>query len=503
MRNVINILETLTIDNLDKKLFQFIEYFPTATFLIDEHLVIWNVNKLAESMLTCESENIVGKNIIDFIDQKQAVRFKKILKKTFDTDKPHSEEVVINIPENSGLNVLVLWRCFVDRDTNSRVCVLAILDFSSQKMKEEIIRDSEDRFKTMANTAPVMIWIADVDGLFSFVNNVWLNYSGGEIGDQLGINWLNNVHTDDLENLMTQYQKALKNKMPFSIEFRFKDKNKNFEWMLIKGTPRFSRDNVYRGFIGSCINIHDQKLFEAKISNLNKELIQTIATRDKLFSIIAHDLRSPFSGLMGILDILDTDYESLDEKEKREFISHASVASKTTFSLMENLLEWSRIQTRTIKYQPEKLKIQRLVENLNFLYEQNLKTKEIEINNLIKSDVFVYADKSMTETILRNLITNAIKFTSKGGQISVSSKVENGMAIIQVKDSGVGIEEHEIPNLFIIDSGNSTIGTEEELGSGLGLIICKELVEKQKGRIWVESNKKEGSSFYFSLPISI
>jgi two-component system sensor histidine kinase/response regulator len=136
------------------------------------------------------------------------------------------------------------------------------------------------------------------------------------------------------------------------------------------------------------------------------------------------------------------------------------------------------------------------------LYEQNLKNKKIEFGNSIKPDLFAFGDKSMTETILRNLISNAIKFTHPGGKITVFSDIENEMAIIKVKDTGVGIEKENIPNLFIIDAGFSTKGTTEESGTGLGLIICKELVEKQKGKIWVESKKNEGSTFYFSIPVA-
>jgi two-component system sensor histidine kinase/response regulator len=502
MNNIIDILETLSPGDLDKKLFQFIEYFPTAAFILDENLVIKNANKLAESIIGYSVEKLAGKNIIEFVSEEETNQFKNILQKSFGTPISNTAEMIIRTPDSSNISVMSMFRCFKDHDTQDKFCVLAIIDFTPQKMKEKIIRDSEERFKNMANTAPVMIWIADVEGLFSFVNKVWLDYSGRELGNQLGINWLNNVHPNDLEKLVNHYQKALRDKKPFSIDFRFMDKKGNYEWMLIKGTPRYSHDNVYMGFIGSCISIHDQKEFEAKISNLNKELVQTIATKDKFFSIISHDLRSPLSGLMGILDILNTEYGSLDEKEKKEFISHAAVASKTTFSLMENLLEWSRIQTGTINYQPERLKIQRLVDNMALLYEQNLKNKKIEFGNSIKPDLFAFGDKSMTETILRNLISNAIKFTHPGGKITVFSDIENEMAIIKVKDTGVGIEKENIPNLFIIDAGFSTKGTTEESGTGLGLIICKELVEKQKGKIWVESKKNEGSTFYFSIPVA-
>jgi PAS domain S-box-containing protein len=502
MNNIIDLTETLISDSLEKKLFQFIEYFPTAAFLLDENLVIRNANNLAALIIGYDIEKIVGKNIFELVPKKETDQTRNILQKSFATSVPNTAEMVIRTSDGSNLNVLSMFRCFKDHDTNNVFCVLSIIDFTPQKMKEEIIRDSEERFKNMANTAPVMIWIADVEGLFSFVNKVWLDYSGEGLGSQLGINWLNNVHPDDLEKLVNNYQKALKTKKPFSVEFRLMDKKSKYEWVLIKGTPRYTNENVYMGFIGSCISIHDQKEFETKISNLNKELVHTIATKDKFFSIISHDLRSPLSGLMGILDILDTNYESLEEKEKRGFITDAAVASKTTFTLMENLLEWSRIQTGKISYQPEMLRIQRLADNMAALYEQNLKNKEINFVNSIKPDIFAFADKSMTETIFRNLISNAIKFTHTGGKIAVSSEIENNMAIIKVEDSGVGIEQENIPKLFRVDAGFSTKGTTEESGTGLGLIICKELAEKQKGKIWVESKKDEGSTFYFSVPIA-
>ena len=502
MNNILDIHETLTPGGLDKKLYQFIEYFPTAVLLLDERLIIRDANNLAESIIGYDEEKIVGKNIIEFVSDKEVNRFRKTLEKSFASFIPDTTEIIFKVPDSSNLNVLSISRCFKDPDTGNKFCVLAIIDYTSQKMREKIIRDSEARFKNMANTAPVMIWIADVEGLFSFVNKVWLDYSGGELGNQLGINWLNNVHTDDLEMLVNNYQKALKTRRPFSIEFRFKDKKSKYEWMLIKGKPRFSNENMYLGFIGSCISIHDQKEIEAKISNLNEELVQTIATKDKFFSIISHDLRSPLSGLMGILDILNTDYELLGEEEKKEFIALATVASKTTFALMETLLDWSRIQTGAINYQPESVKIRRLLDDVASLYEQNLKNKEIEFINTVKPTLFAFADKSMTETIFRNLISNALKFTYQGGKITISSEIENDMAIIKVKDSGIGIEQENITKLFRVDEGFSTKGTTEESGTGLGLIICKELVEKQEGKIWVESKKNIGTTFYFSLPIS-
>jgi PAS domain S-box-containing protein len=503
MNDIVDTHKTLRLNDMDKQLFHFIEYFPTAVLLLDEKLIIRDANNLAVSIIgNDKKEIIVGKNIIEFVTDVEANRFGKTLQKSFESFIPDTTEIILKMSDGSNLVVLSTSRCFRDSDTGNKFCLVSFIDFTSQKMREEIIQESEARFKNMANTAPVMIWISDVEGLFSFVNNVWLDYSGGELGSQLGINWLNNVHNQDLQKLINDYQSALKNKKSFSTEFRFRNKRGKYEWMLIKGKPRYTAENMYTGFIGSCINIHDQKEIEAKISNLNNELVQTIATKDKFFSIISHDLRSPLSGLMGILDILNSTYESLNENKKREIISDANIVSKTIYSLVENLLEWSRIQTGIIHYQPERLKIQRLVNNIGSLYESNLRNKGINFTSDIQPDLFVFADKSMTETILRNLISNAIKFSVPGGTIAVTSEIVDDVVIIKFKDSGVGIDEENIPNLFRADVSSSTKGTAKESGTGLGLIICKELAERQEGKIWVESKKNIGSTFYFSVPIN-
>jgi PAS domain S-box-containing protein len=377
---------------------------------------------------------------------------------------------------------------------------LTIIDFTQQKVKEELIRDSEARFENMANTAPVMIWIADVEGLFSFVNKVWLEYSGDKIGDQLGMNWLKDVHPEDLENLLNRYKNAFRTRNPFTFEFRFKGKDNKYKWMMIKGTPRQSRDNIFMGFIGSCTNINAQKEFEEKIKKVNSELIEINAAKDKFFSIISHDLRSPLGGLMQILEILNESYESLEKEEMLDIISEASKTSKMVFNLMENLLEWSRIQTGKIPYEPEVIKLIPFINELESLYNQNLKNKQVSFQVNIEPGTSVLADIKMTNTILRNLISNAIKFSNPGGSILISSESNKNSVTIKVTDTGIGIEEKYLDKLFTTDVSYSTEGTAKEKGTGLGLVLCKELVEKQGGKIWIKSKKDQGSTFYFTLP---
>ena len=479
----------------------FVEFFPTAVILLDENFTVSHANNFTLALIG-DLDYLTGKNIVDFIVADNVDEIEHLLKKSFSSPEPITIETRIKTSDNRQFESLAMFRSFNDADTNKKFCVFALLDYTQQKMREEILKYSETRFKELANTAPVMIWISDVYGLFSFVNKIWLENSGGGIGSQLGMNWLNHVYPEDRKKLLNIYQNALKNKKTFSVEFRFKNKNSNYEWMLIKGKPRFSHENIYMGFIGSCIIIQEQKEIEDKISKLNEELIQTINSRDKFFSIISHDLRSPLSGLMGILDILNSSYDTMEESEKREIISDATVVSKTTYTLLENLLDWSRIQNKTIYYNPENLRIHRLVENVSTLYAQNIKDKNITLSNNTSPEQLIFADKSMTETILRNLLSNAIKFSHKKGFIRITSSSEKDMLVVQVRDSGVGIDDEKLSKLLKSNEALSTSGTEKESGTGLGLIISKEFVEKQSGKIWVESKKNEGSTFYFSVPIA-
>jgi signal transduction histidine kinase len=314
------------------------------------------------------------------------------------------------------------------------------------------------------------------------------------------MNWLKSVHPDDLENLLNTYRNAFRSRQPFTFEFRLKGKENNFEWMMIKGTPRISRDNIFMGFIGSCTNINSQKEFEEKIKKVNEELTEINSVKDKFFSIISHDLRGPLGGLKGILEILARSYNSFDESEKQHIITEAASSAKQTFSLIENLLNWSRVQSGKITNKPEKIELLMLINHLESLYNQNLKSKNIKFKIDVEPGVFIFADIKMTETVLRNLISNAIKFTKPNGEISVKSESEGNFVIIKVLDNGVGIEPENIDKLFKTDISFSTDGTESEKGTGLGLILCKEMVEKQGGKIGVESKKNEGSVFYFTLP---
>ena len=317
---------------------------------------------------------------------------------------------------------------------------------------------------------------------------------------RLGLNWIPDVHPDEVNSLMDIYKQAIDNRTAFSYEFRFKRKDNIYRWLMINGIPRLNADGTFLGFIGTCTDITNQKENEEYINKINDELENANKNKDKFFSIISHDLRSPLSGIMSLLELIVEDYDSLDEDEKREILAEAAKTSKSTFVLMDNLLEWSRLQTGKMNFDPQNISLTLILSSIRNLYYQKLKEKGVSLNFDFEPEYFAFADIQMTETILRNLISNAIKFTPEFGSIFISFDNSGDEILIKVKDTGVGMDADQITKLFKLEMTHSTVGTAGERGTGLGLILCKELVEKQGGKIWIESEINSGSTFFFTLP---
>jgi signal transduction histidine kinase len=236
------------------------------------------------------------------------------------------------------------------------------------------------------------------------------------------------------------------------------------------------------------------------IKQQNFELQESNATKDKLFSIIAHDLKNPFAVILSLSETVADTFRALDEEELEECLKKMHSSAQKVYELLANLLTWSRSQTGNIQFNPGRLKLNPLVVEIAELLRNQYELKNIELNIEIDDDLMVLADTNMLNTVMRNLISNAIKYTNKAGMINVSGSERDKYIEIVIRDNGVGIQQETIDKLFKIEHKVSSPGTSNERGTGLGLILCKEFVEKNGGRIWLESEVGKGSTFYFTLP---
>ncbi len=223
-------------------------------------------------------------------------------------------------------------------------------------------------------------------------------------------------------------------------------------------------------------------------------------TKDKFFSIIAHDLKNPFNTLIGYSDLLKSEFREYGQNEIHQHLSTIHETSVKGYNLLENLLKWSQTQTDKIVFEPVKINLHEIIQTCVDDIEHQSQFKDIEVHNDVPASYHIVADENLLKTILRNLISNAVKYTHRNGYITIASAKDDVSFEISVKDSGIGMSEKELQNLFKIDKIFSKPGTEKEKGSGLGLVLCKEFVEKHGGKIWVESDLETGSVFKFTIP---
>jgi signal transduction histidine kinase len=237
-----------------------------------------------------------------------------------------------------------------------------------------------------------------------------------------------------------------------------------------------------------------------QIVKQNLSLFENNAQKDKFFSIIAHDLINPFNSIIGFSGLLLDQVKEKNYSSVEHFASIIHKSANSNMDLLRNLMEWSRAHTGKMVYKPEQLELNEIVTEIEQLFNAALLQKKIDLSTKIPEKTMVFADRNMIQTIIRNLISNAIKFTNNEGNIMLSVQKIQQDYIISVKDNGVGIPPESLDGLFKIDQNNSTKGTQNESGTGLGLILCKELVEKHNGKIWVESELGKGTTFIFSIP---
>ncbi|MDM8558439.1 hybrid sensor histidine kinase/response regulator [Candidatus Parabeggiatoa sp. HSG14] len=263
---------------------------------------------------------------------------------------------------------------------------------------------------------------------------------------------------------------------------------------IIKGLEQGAVDYVTKPFntkeLMTRVNTH------LELKSAKEELRQALAAKDKFFSIITHDLMNPLSALVDLSKILAKEQ---DENEKNELTKLVQQSSKQAYNLLENLLEWSRSQTGRIQINPGKLNLKFLVDMNIKLLESQAKAKNITVFSSVEI-TSIFADEHTLATVIRNLLSNAIKFTKPFGKVEIGTKEEDNFVEISVSDTGIGIKSTDVNKLFQIDVPHTTRGTAKEEGTGLGLILCKEFIEKNRGSIGIESELGKGSRFYIRLP---
>ena len=373
-------------------------------------------------------------------------------------------------------------------------------DITHRKMTEKALLESEEKFRSLADTAKVVISIvADTNGAkFLYVNDEWTRVYGYSKEEAQNLKPIDLVSPEYRQQILDLAIKRVEAKStPYSYEL--KTITKSGEIKYFDFSPTIINFENHKAFLTTSIDLTERKKAEETLREQEVKLRELNAQKDKFFSIIAHDLKSPFNSIVGFSELL---MEQINENNYNGIDEYAKIigqSSKQAMDLLMNLLEWSRAQTGRMQFKPENFDLVELVGENMMLFGLIAAQKAISISKVLPNELIIFADKQMISTILRNLISNAIKFTNQGGEIAISAEKTAKEIFISVSDNGMGIAPERLEKLFSIGKSDSTLGTNKEKGTGLGLILCKEFVESHGGKIWVESKQGKGSTFYVTL----
>lgn len=352
------------------------------------------------------------------------------------------------------------------------------------------LSDSEQNYRTLSENLPVLIFRFDEKGKCIYANKAVQELTG---------------HTPDLPSCQNVYnlglpanfaegiedllEKARESKAEQQLDFSF-DANRHY---ALKVIPEYTSGLMGFSYLVISYDITQLKINEKALQDLN-------ATKDKFFSIIAHDLKSPFTSILAYSDLIAKNTQKFSPPKLEQMALTIRRAAQNAFGLLENLLSWSRLQTGALLPKPELIDVRHLIlEHIELLSPISI-IKDIQIEMAEDTVGLVNADKQMLSTVLRNLTSNAVKFSHTNSKVVIRAVPQDDTILFSVSDNGTGIPEQLIDRLFKMESSFTTIGTENEKGSGLGLILCKDFVEKSDGKIWVESTLNVGTTFYFSIP---
>ncbi|MFA9372361.1 MAG: ATP-binding protein [Labilibaculum antarcticum] len=390
------------------------------------------------------------------------------------------------------------WFIIVNQITFLFLAYNLTLMFNKRLLIE--ISTQEELFKGLIKNSFDMIALVDSKGIQHYVSESCEKILGFKPGELINLPVIESmIHPEDQESTIKDFRDIVANNASGGTQYRHLHKNGN--WVYLEAFGNNQLDNpAIKSVILNVRDITERKQTEQSIKMNEIRLRELNATKDRFFSIIGHDLKSPFNNVIGFSDLILDRIQKCDYKGVERYATIIQASSERAMNLLKNLLDWSQAQTGKMKFDPQCIELVSVINEVLELSNDTAHQKSIAIFKKLPQHVPVVADKAMITTILRNLITNAIKFTNSEGELTISTEQIEEQLIVSVADNGVGMTQEDIDQLFRIDYCHSKEGTNKESGTGLGLLLCKEFIEMHKGEIWIESEIGKGSTFKFSIP---
>jgi two-component system, chemotaxis family, CheB/CheR fusion protein len=410
-------------------------------------------------------------------------RVKASIAKSISEKTPLDIEFRILLPDSSERWILSKANTYYRKNRPEKMMGVNI-DITERKRSVEALEESEKRFHTLSDHAPVMIWMADPNQESNFLNQTWLDFTGRTMEQELGKGWYDGIHPEDKKNFFEIYDAAYRTRKPFKTDYRLRRYDGQYRWIMVHGVPRYTGNDSFIGFIGTCIDI--------------TERIDLERQKDDFMGIASHELKTPVTSIKAYTQILQEKFRKANDVSSSNMLGRLDSQIDKLTKLINTLLDVARIQTGQVDYEPAFFDVQQFVTEI--VEEiQGTSTKH-QIETRFKAGGNVFADRARTGQVLANLISNAIKYSPNADKVIVETDQDNKNFTFRVVDFGIGIDKDVQNKIFDRFFRVSEVAGNRVSGLGLGLYISSQIIKQQGGKIWIESKPDKGSVFSFSLP---
>jgi PAS domain S-box-containing protein len=480
-----------------------LEQVHNGVIVIDFNNTILYWNKFAEHLYQWNSSEAIGENIIALLSPEEMKETMQSNFKNLNQDGHWEGDFNVRRKDGTTISVHIINSYITDENGNKVGFAGISTDITDRRRIEGTLRETNAYLENLINcaNAPIIVW--DAHFRITRFNHAFEHITGRTeaevIGHSLELLFPPNLASET----MAQIHKTLTGERWETVEIEILHRDNSIRTVLWNSATIFETDGKTPiATIAQGQDITQRKKAEQEIKLKNEELSELNAQKDRFFSIIAHDLKSPFNSIMGFSEILVGQINENDYDGIKRYAEIILVSSQRAMDLLMNLMDWTRAQTGRMEFNPEYFEMVDLIDENILLFDDIAAQKGVTINRILSPNIPVFADKEMLNTVCRNLISNAIKFTKPDGEIVISAIEKQTEIMVSVSDNGVGISKTNIEKLFRIDQKYTTSGTNREQGTGLGLLLCKEFIEKHGGHIRVESLEGIGSTFSFTLPLN-
>jgi len=454
-------------------------------------------------------DEILGKDPLDFVSNNDLYRVAKYIEDREKGEESPSKYIFTGVRKD-GTQIIVEKSVKSFSSAREFYVVASYRDITEQQNFLKALAESEEKYRNITENIDDSMWTAELvderlkQVFYTAAIKKITGYEGKEFINNPKL-WIKIIHPDDKKEVIRGLQRIYKDaaKTSGEVEYRIVNKSGNIVWVKNKLNIIRNDEGKIERIYGLVSDVTLSKQSEEKIKKSTEELKSLNESKDRFISIVSHDLRSPFSSILGFTDLLLTEPD-LPKEKQNQYINFIQESAKNMLSLVNSLLDWTRLQTGRIEFIAEKLNASGIIEKAFQMLTGAAMKKNIELVNEVSKELSVHADSNLLLQVFNNLISNAIKFTNEGGKITTSAKplVDKKQIEFSVSDTGIGIKEEDIGKLFTVATKHTTTGTAGEKGSGLGLSLCKEIVEKHGGEISVESKYGYGTTFKFTIPVS-